>query len=80
VNSSGKLRNYPVLTYPGYHQRKTGCLGAGNRYFYIDSTGEIHACPFCQGSAGSAVTGQLEPALTLLREKGCREFIMNEVD
>jgi hypothetical protein len=80
VNSSARYRNYPVVTYPGYHQRRTGCLGGGNRYFYIDSMGDIHACPFCQRKAGNAATGQLEPALAILRKSGCHEFAMNEVD
>lgn len=80
VNSSNKYRKYPVLMYPGYHQRRVGCLGAGNRYFYIDSIGDIHACPFCRRKAGNAVRGKIEPALELLTERGCHEFAMNVGD
>jgi MoaA/NifB/PqqE/SkfB family radical SAM enzyme len=80
VNSSDQYRNYPVVMYPGYHQRRSGCLGAGNRYFYIDSIGDIHACPFCQRKAGNAAGDRIEPALALLRERGCHEFAMNVGD
>ncbi len=77
MNSSDKFIDFPVITYPGYHQRRTGCLGAGNRYLYIDSIGEIHACPFCQQSAGNAVSGRFEEAVSLLKKYGCQKFEMN---
>lgn len=77
TNESGKFRTYPLVTYPGYHQRRIGCLGAGHRYLYIDSSGNIHACPFCQRSAGNAVNDQLEDAIALLKTYGCQEYTMN---
>jgi MoaA/NifB/PqqE/SkfB family radical SAM enzyme len=80
VNSSGRYKGYPILTYPGYHQRTIGCLGAGNRYFYIDSAGDIHACPFCQRKAANAVSDPLIPALASLRKTGCHEFPVNLTD
>jgi len=80
VNSSDKYRDYPIIMYPGYHQRRVGCFGAGNRYFYIDSNGDIHACPFCQRKTGNAVTDPLVPAIAQLRNTGCHEFKMNLSD
>ncbi len=65
---------YPIVSYPGYHQRRTGCMGAGNRYIYIDPKGDIHACPFCRGSAGNAVKGTIGDAVAELRKKGCHEY------
>ena len=64
--------NYPILMYPGFDQRQTGCLGAGNRYMYIDSRGEIHSCPFCHASAGNAVRDSLPEAIRKLRQQGCQ--------
>jgi len=54
-----------------------GCFGAGNRYLYIDSTGEIHACPFCQNSAGNAVNVKIEDAVSTLRTFGCQKYELN---
>ena len=50
ANSSIEFENYPVVIYPGYHERRIGCFGAGIRYLYIDSEGSVHSCPFCQGN------------------------------
>jgi MoaA/NifB/PqqE/SkfB family radical SAM enzyme len=64
--------DYPIVMYPGFDQRQTGCLGAGNRYMYIDSKGEIHSCPFCHGSVGNAVSDPLIESIKRLRSQGCR--------
>ncbi len=29
-----------------YHQRRVGCF-SGSRSVYVDSVGDVHACPFC---------------------------------
>jgi MoaA/NifB/PqqE/SkfB family radical SAM enzyme len=77
ANMSEKYLAYPVVTYPGYNQHRSGCLGAGNRYMYIDSMGEIHACPFCQRSAGNAASASIEDAIALLRKYGCQKYSLN---
>ncbi len=46
VNFSAHFQRYPTLLYHGYHQRRVGCF-AGNRSVYVDSAGDVHACPFC---------------------------------
>lgn len=46
VNHSAAFRDYPTLMYHGYHQRRVGCF-SGSRSVYIDSAGDVHACPFC---------------------------------
>jgi MoaA/NifB/PqqE/SkfB family radical SAM enzyme len=77
INSSSKFREYPIVMYPGYHQRKAGCFGAGDRYFYIDPVGDIHACPFCRGKTGNAIRDPLYPAIASLKNIGCPEFKMS---
>ena len=77
LNGSRKYRSYPIIQYPGYHQRKVGCYGAGNRYIHIDSAGNYHACPFCRGPVGNIKTMGLEEGISLLREKGCQLFKTN---
>ncbi len=46
VNHSPHYRHHPTMLYHGYHQRRVGCF-AGSRSVYIDSAGDVHACPFC---------------------------------
>lgn len=79
-DSPNQLPEYPIISYPGYSQRRIGCLGAGNRYLYIDSKGDIHACPFCQKSAGNAITDRIEDAVLVLKTFGCHEYKTNICD
>jgi MoaA/NifB/PqqE/SkfB family radical SAM enzyme len=72
--TSPAWNRYPIVMYPGFDQRQVGCLGAGNRYLYIDSKGEIHACPFCHGSAGNATKVLFDEAIPKLRNHGCHVF------
>jgi MoaA/NifB/PqqE/SkfB family radical SAM enzyme len=74
MNYSRQYRHYPIVTYHGYHQRHTGCFGSGNRNLYIDTDGDIHACPFCQVKRGSALGGDLDAAIKGLMAGGCHDF------
>jgi MoaA/NifB/PqqE/SkfB family radical SAM enzyme len=44
-NTDSKYSTYPIISYLGYHQRRMGCFGGGNRFFYIDTDGDAHLCP-----------------------------------
>lgn len=48
LNFDPRYKDFPVVLYHGYHQRRIGCLSAGDRNLYIDSEGYVNACPFCQ--------------------------------
>ncbi len=50
VNHSPIYKDYPTLMYHGYHQRRVGCF-SGSRSVYVDSIGDVHACPFCHTKA-----------------------------
>lgn len=50
MNTDKRYRHLPIVVYPGYHQRRLGCLASGNRYLYIDPDGCLHPCPFCRSS------------------------------
>jgi MoaA/NifB/PqqE/SkfB family radical SAM enzyme len=78
VNSSAEYEKFPLVVYPGYHQRRLGCFGAGIRYLYVDSEGSVHACPFCQGKLGDALTENLPEIIHKLRAGGCQMFATNE--
>jgi MoaA/NifB/PqqE/SkfB family radical SAM enzyme len=73
-NNKRKYRDYPIFQFPGHHQRKKGCLGAGYRYIYIDPKGNFHACPFCRNPLGSAVEESIESGIMRAREAGCHAF------
>ncbi|MEO6405980.1 MAG: radical SAM protein [Ferruginibacter sp.] len=46
LNYDQVYRDYPTMLYHGYHQRRVGCF-SGSRSVYVDSAGDVHACPFC---------------------------------
>jgi MoaA/NifB/PqqE/SkfB family radical SAM enzyme len=74
ANSGKSSVNMPIVHYPGYHQRKTGCFGAGNRYLYVDSKGDLHACPFCQNAIGNALDDDLDESIEKIKKAGCHKF------
>ncbi len=77
INGSKQYRSYPIIQYPGYHQQKLGCFGAGNRYLHIDAKGDYHGCPFCRGAVGNIREMRLKEAIPLLQERGCHLFKTN---
>jgi len=77
VNADPACRELPIVTYPGYGQRRVGCYGAGNRYLYVDSNGDLHACPFCQRKVGNALVDSLDEAVAKMKKIGCRKFETN---
>jgi MoaA/NifB/PqqE/SkfB family radical SAM enzyme len=50
LNHTTSFRHYPTMLYHGYHQRRVGCF-SGSRSVYVDSVGNVHACPFCHTSS-----------------------------
>jgi MoaA/NifB/PqqE/SkfB family radical SAM enzyme len=77
ANSSRACRELPIVMYPGYYQRILGCVGAGHRYLYVDSRGDLHPCPFCQEEAGSALRDSLDEAIEDMKSRGCHVFETN---
>jgi MoaA/NifB/PqqE/SkfB family radical SAM enzyme len=78
LNSDPRFRDYPIAAFLGYHQRRTECYGAGNRFVYVDPKGDVHACPFCRGSMGNMLTESFEIIVDKLRKRGCRLFEASE--
>lgn len=74
MNYEEKYREFPPICYHGYHQRRMGCLAAGNRSLYVDTVGDLHACPFCQKKTGSALSDDLDSAIGQLQNAGCHKF------
>ncbi len=74
INSDPAYRHFPIVTFFGYHQRKMGCFGAGNRYVYVDPNGDLHACPFCRGRIGNLLDEPFTSLLEKVRRVGCHQF------
>lgn len=69
MNFNGK--GGPIVTYPALYQRRHGCLGAAERYLYVDTNGDAHACPFCRHAAANIVTAGVDAVIDALRARGC---------
>ena len=78
MNSGKQYKTFPIIQFPGYHQRKIGCFGAGNRYLFIDAKGDYHRCPFCRGAVGNIREMRLEEAIGILQNQGCELFQTNQ--
>lgn len=74
MNFGSKYRSWPIVAFPGYHQRKIGCFGSGNRYLYINSIGELNACPFCHKNYGDIRNHSFEHAIQNMMSDGCQIF------
>lgn len=74
LNFSPAFHAWPLVTYYGYHQRRLGCSGAADRFLYVDTDGDLHACPFCQKKSGSALCGSLDEGMDAVRTNGCQLF------
>lgn len=71
LNREPSCREHPAVSYVAAAQRRSRCIGAGERYLYVDTDGAVHACPFCRESAGSALAPDFEGVLAALRGRGC---------
>jgi MoaA/NifB/PqqE/SkfB family radical SAM enzyme len=67
INHNMAYKNYPTLLYHGYHQRRVGCF-SGSRSVYVDSAGDVHACPFCHTKSFNIID-ELKAGKTELPDK-----------
>ncbi len=74
MNSKIIGKSQPVIVYAGYHQRRNGCFGGGLKHLYVDSLGNMHSCPFCQGSVGNCLEEPIADLIKKLRKTGCHKF------
>jgi len=78
-NKDPKYKDYPIISFPAYHQRKTGCHGAGIRYLYVDANGDILTCPFCRQKAGNILDNTLEDSVSKLQKHGCAKYDLSSL-
>lgn len=71
INSDPQYAHLPLLVYPAYQQRNSGCMGAGAMVIYIDTDGFIHACPYCRSKSSHILGLEHESAISALQVEGC---------
>jgi len=74
MNRNKSFKNYPLIIYHGFYQRRLGCFNGGLTGLYIDTDGDINACPFCRIKNGSILNDDFDNSLTNLAKKGCPEY------
>ncbi|HAQ17805.1 MAG TPA: hypothetical protein DCR40_01075 [Prolixibacteraceae bacterium] len=72
--SEKQFKDFPIISFFGYHQRKMGCFGAGNRFLYADPNGDVHACPFCRGKMGNLLEEPFNQIIEKVKSAGCHLF------
>ncbi len=74
-NFHPEYKEYPIVMYPGYHQRRMGCMFSGKKSVYITANGHVQACPFCQDDFGKFDVEAPENLWNRMKAKGCVRFI-----
>ena len=71
LNTDTGVDGLPSVHYMEWSKRAFGCAGAGDRYIYIDTVGDLHACPFCRAPGLRVLDHDIHSALRILRNAGC---------
>lgn len=74
LNFSKEYALYPIITYHGFYQRRFGCLSAGVKGMYVDTNGDMNACPFCHHKSGNVLDADFDGNLKSLVSRGCPSF------
>ncbi|MCH7783918.1 MAG: radical SAM protein [Bacteroidetes bacterium] len=74
MNFNSAYNSYPIITYHEYYQRRQGCFGGGLKGMYVDTDGDINACPFCPKKTGNVLDDSFEENLNLLKLNGCKDY------
>lgn len=71
------FRDFPLIDYYPAYQRQAGCSGAGQRFLYVDTDGDMHACPFCQHKCGNVLCDGLDTGRERMEQaSGCHVYAM----
>ncbi len=74
MNFSKTHASFPIITYHGYYQRRQGCYSAGIKGMYVDTDGDMNACPFCHKKTGNVLHESFENNLRVLKKQGCQSY------
>ena len=73
-NQEAAYRDFPIIVYHGYYQRRVGCMASGNRMVYVDTNGDFLKCPFCQKKSGSLLDDNFESIINEMNIDSCSDF------
>ena len=74
MNFNKEYESFPIITYHGYYQRRQGCYSAGIKGMYVDTDGDMNACPFCHKKTGNVLDKCFENNLETMRSEGCSSY------
>jgi MoaA/NifB/PqqE/SkfB family radical SAM enzyme len=74
MNFDPSYSDMSAVSYHGYHQRRIGCFGGGNRYVYVNTNGNLQVCPFCQQKYGSALKDPIDECTAKMKTNGCQPY------
>ena len=74
MNFSNEFLDYPIISYHGYYQRRQGCYAGGNRSMYVDTDGNLNACPFCHTNNGNILSDSFQDELESMSKQGCPTY------
>ncbi len=74
LNFDKAFKTFPIITYHGYYQRRQGCFSAGIKGMYVDTDGDINACPFCHKKNGNVLDKAFESHLETMTSQGCPTY------
>jgi len=77
MNFNANYNAFPLITYHGYYQRRQGCFSAGKKGVYIDTDGDMNACPFCHKKTGNVLDSGFDENLEILKSEGCSSYTIN---
>jgi len=73
-NQEESYRDFPIIVYHGYYQRRVGCMASGNRMVYVDTNGDFMKCPFCHEKSGSLLDENFETTIDEMNTESCSSF------
>ena len=74
MNFSDDYLDFPLISYHGYYQRRQGCYAGGNRSMYVDTDGNLNACPFCHTNSGNILNDSFGDELQIMSKQGCPTY------
>lgn len=74
LNYNKTYKSFPIITYHGFYQRKIGCYNAGRKGIYVDTNGDMNACPFCHTKNGNVLDDAFENHLEVMSSRGCSSY------
>jgi MoaA/NifB/PqqE/SkfB family radical SAM enzyme len=78
-NTAPEYWDYPLIDLPDNQRRNIGCVAGGHRFFYIDTDGDAHACPFCSRKVCNVLEHEAPEVIRQLKQGSCHIFEFTKV-